>query len=270
MTLLPAADERLRELRGGAVGKSEEEEGDVARRQRGRVRGDEDQAPVLPAHRGDHLRERLPGVRAGSDGGQLHLGVSKEQLDERLARIARRAYNADLHGNRRIRLVGCNIQHKQKGRRPGSGGGLGKGQRADQRFENWNRLRAPGWPAFLRSFSRGSRLMWPAFLRAGRSSAFIFCRARAMPWATAPAWPATPPPMTFAVTSIFSRRFDGQEGGVGLLGEILVREVALEGAAVDEQLAAAVGDADAGRGRLAAAGAGENVRRVSLMVRRRS
>ena len=29
---------------------------------------------------------------------------------------------------------------------------------ATQRLENWKRLRAPGWPGFLRSFSRGSRV----------------------------------------------------------------------------------------------------------------
>gem|GEM_PF-4592516 len=29
---------------------------------------------------------------------------------------------------------------------------------ANQRFENWKRLRAPGWPGFLRSFFLGSRV----------------------------------------------------------------------------------------------------------------
>jgi hypothetical protein len=131
---------------------------------------------------------------------------------------------------------------------------FGKGPLPDQRFENWNRLRAPGWPAFLRSFSRGSRRMWPAFLRAGLSSAFIFWRARAMPCATAPAWPATPPPGDVRGHVDLLAEVDRQERGVGLLGEVVVREIAVERASVDDQLAAAVGDPHAGRRGLAAAG----------------
>ena len=36
------------------------------------------------------------------------------------------------------------------------------GKQADQRFEYWKRLRAPGWPYFLRSFFRASRVRKPA------------------------------------------------------------------------------------------------------------
>lgn len=37
-----------------------------------------------------------------------------------------------------------------------------------QRLENWNRLRAPGWPDFLRSFIRESRVSRPLALSTGR------------------------------------------------------------------------------------------------------
>src|SRR5690348_2905083 len=38
----------------------------------------------------------------------------------------------------------------------------------DYRFEYWNRLRAPGWPYFLRSFMRESRVSRPSALSCGR------------------------------------------------------------------------------------------------------
>src|SRR5207248_3345216 len=38
------------------------------------------------------------------------------------------------------------------------------------RFENWNRLRAPFCPYFLRSLIRGSRVTRPACFKAGRRS----------------------------------------------------------------------------------------------------
>jgi hypothetical protein len=34
--------------------------------------------------------------------------------------------------------------NKRKSRRPGTGGGFERESKCDQRFENWNRLRAPG------------------------------------------------------------------------------------------------------------------------------
>jgi len=49
------------------------------------------------------------------------------------------------------------------------------------RFENWNRLRAPGRPYFLRSTTRASRVRKPAFLSAGRKSGFSLVSARLMP-----------------------------------------------------------------------------------------
>ncbi len=51
----------------------------------------------------------------------------------------------------------------------------------DQRLLYWNRLRAPGWPYFLRSFSRESRVSKPSDLSVGRNAASTFNNARAMP-----------------------------------------------------------------------------------------
>ena len=42
--------------------------------------------------------------------------------------------------------------------------------RPDQRLENWNRLRAPGCPYFLRSTLRESRVRNPACFSLGRNS----------------------------------------------------------------------------------------------------
>jgi hypothetical protein len=98
------------ELGRGAVGEREEEERDVARRQGGRVGGHEPYPAVDAADRGDHLGERIPGMHARGHGRQLNLGVSKEQLHERLARVTRRAYDADLHGRGTIRSVAFKIQ----------------------------------------------------------------------------------------------------------------------------------------------------------------
>jgi hypothetical protein len=65
---------------------------------------------------------------------------------------------------------------------------------------NWNRLRAPFWPYFLRSLPRGSRETIPAALSCFRNSTLKTIRARAMPIFTASAWPFTPPPETVAST----------------------------------------------------------------------
>src|SRR6185295_19076771 len=69
------------------------------------------------------------------------------------------------------------------------------------RFENWNRLRAPFCPYFLRSLILGSRVTRPACLRAGRRSALNSSSARVMPCRIAPAWPAGPPPDTLMTRS---------------------------------------------------------------------
>src|SRR6266849_5926783 len=49
------------------------------------------------------------------------------------------------------------------------------------RFENWNRLRAPFWPYFLRSLIRGSRVTRPACFKAGRRSPLYSIKARVIP-----------------------------------------------------------------------------------------
>src|SRR5205807_730301 len=48
-------------------------------------------------------------------------------------------------------------------------------------LEYWNLERAPGWPYFLRSLMRGSRVRSPARLRVGRRLTSNSRRARAMP-----------------------------------------------------------------------------------------
>jgi len=69
------------------------------------------------------------------------------------------------------------------------------------RFENWNRLRAPGWPDFLRSLILGSRVRRPSSFSVGRIAASCCSNARAMANRTAPACPAIPPPVVFTLTS---------------------------------------------------------------------
>src|ERR1700686_2185929 len=62
-------------------------------------------------------------------------------------------------------------------------------------------FRARFRPYFFRSFSRESRVSRPAALSTGRSSGSAAIRARAIPWHTAPACPAMPPPKTLTETS---------------------------------------------------------------------
>src|ERR1041385_2962146 len=71
----------------------------------------------------------------------------------------------------------------------------------NQRFENWNLLRAFFCPYFLRSTMRGSRVNRLSSLSLARRSEFTSTRAREMPSFTAPAWPVRPPPRTFTTTS---------------------------------------------------------------------
>ena len=54
-------------------------------------------------------------------------------------------------------------------------------------LENWKRLRALGWPYFLRSTLRASRVKKPTAFSCGRNSALYSSRAREMPWRIAPA-----------------------------------------------------------------------------------
>ena len=54
------------------------------------------------------------------------------------------------------------------------------------RFENWNRLRAPGWPDFLRSFMRGSRVSKPSSRSEPRRFSSLRSSARLMATAAHP------------------------------------------------------------------------------------
>src|SRR6202522_1042351 len=76
--------------------------------------------------------------------------------------------------------------------------GTGYSQPGTYRLLNWNRLRAPFCPYFLRSFPRESRVTMPSDFNLPRSSALNCIRARAIPSFTASAWPRTPPPRTLA------------------------------------------------------------------------
>src|SRR6266481_3075213 len=78
----------------------------------------------------------------------------------------------------------------------------------NQRFENWNALRAPLRPYFLRSFMRPSRVRKPesrSFLAMALMASLpstsppdgrpnMAFKARAIPWLAAPACPVMPPP----------------------------------------------------------------------------
>ena len=82
-----------------------------------------------------------------------------------------------------------------------------------------------------------------------------FSSARAMPWATAPAWLLMPPPATLTMTSNLSFASAVDERGDGAAHEVVVREIGVELAVIDRELAGAGKDADAGGGGLATAGA---------------
>src|SRR3984885_9555829 len=69
------------------------------------------------------------------------------------------------------------------------------------RFENWNRLRAPGWPDFFRSFILGSRVRRPSSFKTGRIVASWASSAREIAKRIAPACPMIPPPDVFTLTS---------------------------------------------------------------------
>ena len=133
---------------------------------------------------------------------------------------------------------------------------------ADQRLLYCGALRAFFSPYFLRSLARASRVRKPAFFSAGRlPSVSIAFSARAMPRRSAPAWPEMPPPWMRAMTSKRSVVLEGHERLVDQLLVHLVREVVLQGAAVDRPVAGAGHEADPRDGLLAAAGRGAGQRR---------
>src|SRR4029077_8911110 len=75
------------------------------------------------------------------------------------------------------------------------------GRRLHYRLVYCGAFRARFRPYFLRSFSRESRVSRPAALSTGRNSGSAAMSARAIPWHTAPACPAMPPPKTLTETS---------------------------------------------------------------------
>mgnify|MGYP003598032097 CR=1 FL=1 len=84
----------------------------------------------------------------------------------------------------KLRLVDTTrlVDKKHEARGPRGHAGFAKrSSRDDKRFEYWKRLRAPGWPGFLRSFLRASRVRKPARFSVGRRSASDAISARATP-----------------------------------------------------------------------------------------
>ena len=76
-----------------------------------------------------------------------------------------------------------------------------------------------------------------------------------MPWRIAPAWPALPPPATVTMMSNRSAVSVSSRGCLMTILQHFVREVLVEGAAVDLDLAGAGPQEDARRRGLAPAGA---------------
>ena len=114
-------------------------------------------------------------------------------------------------------------------------------------------MRAFFRPYFLRSMARGSRVRKPAFFSAGRSSGCTMISARAMARRSAPACPDGPPPSRWAKMSTRLDPVDGHQRSLDQLLVHLVREVGLEAAAVQVELAGAGHQAHPHHGLLAAA-----------------
>ena len=144
------------------------------------------------------------------------------------------------------------------------------------RLLNWNRLRAPARPYFLRSLTRESDVSSPSFFNCLRSSALNSTSAREMPRRTAPAWPFTPPPATVARMSNLLAGLGQQQRPPHLRAQRIGREVVVELAVVDGDGAGAGTEEHAGGGCLAAAGcvvfdAGQVTRpRFSVVAGRRA
>jgi len=100
--LLAGGDERPGVGGRGAVRQRQEEQGEVARGERRGVGVDKPQAAVEPAHRGDHLRQRLARMLARGHRGQRDVRMAEQEFDESFAGITGRTDNADFHGRRRI------------------------------------------------------------------------------------------------------------------------------------------------------------------------
>src|SRR5208337_2578257 len=130
-----------------------------------------------------NLGQRTARVLARGYRGQLHIRMRKQQTHQFLAGIAGSANDGDSFG-RIVRL------QKLRG-----------SIRDFYRLLYWKRLRAPGWPYFLRSRIRGSRVRKPSALSKGRKLASTVNNARARLWRTAVAWPLGPHPATVICAS---------------------------------------------------------------------
>ncbi len=155
------------------------------------------------ARRGEHSAQQRVAAPGGDAGGQRCL--------EHLARLAGVADDQDLRrlglglgrggaaqGNRELcgeqlpghsaHPIGAEEAHPglPTERRPGVGR-PSTARSSVHRFENCGRLRAFLRPAFLRSFTRGSRVRKPRFLSSERRLGSASTSARAMPWRRAPA-----------------------------------------------------------------------------------
>src|SRR5580698_10647866 len=110
----------------------------------------------------------------------------------------------------RKNCVNSSINTQQKGARRRlsncEAASCDKFERNDQRFENWNDLRALARPYFLRSTTRESRVRKPPFFSTVRRSGSKLVNALEIPWRTAPAWPERPPPVTVQITSYWPAR----------------------------------------------------------------
>src|SRR6266853_5105284 len=160
------------------------------------------------------LGHRNAGLLARSDRDELRLRVAREDAQQLDPGITGPAHDADFNHHRlrkaslpvylsrsiesrHARVPRCG-NRKQKSRPEG---GFPVAISEHQRLEYCLRRRALCKPTFFRSTSRASRVTRPALLKSGLSAGSYSIRARVRPWRTAPAWPNSPPPDTFTMTS---------------------------------------------------------------------
>src|SRR6516162_4239336 len=110
------------------------------------------------------------------------MGMAQQQPEQLLAGVTAGADNGDTFLFHIGRLWGLEIFHaKQKAPLTRASRATKVAASLGYRLLYWNRLRAPGWPYFLRSRIRGSRVKSPSALRTGRKLASTVSRARAIP-----------------------------------------------------------------------------------------
>src|SRR5208337_1828548 len=102
----------------------------------------------------------------------LHLRVPAARLVAEVNSSLQEFLHRNIRQKLLLTLVGATLVVARRGH---------EGRPYTYRFENWNRLRAPFCPYFLRSLARGSRVRKPPWRKRDRSSALKITRARAMP-----------------------------------------------------------------------------------------